>query len=121
MTSLAAAIDRLRDEVAAGLSGRGDALGLAVDRDHFRDPDVVIGSDGSAEVVSVQPVASLTIDQLSDLLGTAKRLPRPPDGGPRTVLFADTLPGGGETAATVLAEIDADDRVSRLVVRADHY
>lgn len=120
MTSLTDALDGLRRQVLSEPSDRGDA-GIDLDGAHFHDPDVVRGSDGSVEVVSVQLVEPLTVGQLRDILGPAQRLPRPPDGGPRTVLFRNTLPAAGEIGATVLAEIDADNRIARLVVRADHY
>ena len=46
--------------------------------------------------------------------------PRSPGiGQPLTVLFEQTVPEEGSTGATVLAEVDDEDRVARLIVRAD--
>ncbi len=113
MTGLADAIARLRE--AAGAGG----------------PDGPLDSDGSwtsfvrverePSVVSAVPDEALTTGELEAILGAAKRLPRNPSGGARTVLFTDTLPADGESGATVLAEIDDDDRVLRLLIRPDSY
>ena len=121
MTSLSDALGALRGGLLGSVSGDTDALGSAIDLTQFREPDVTAGPGGTAALVTVRPVESVTVEQLSGILGPVLRLPRSPGGGPRTVLFSDTLPGDGETGATVLAEIDESDLVQRLVVRADHY
>lgn len=114
MTALADAITRLRDAVSAARDG---ALRVAdtVDASVFRDPQVESGT------VVVTPIGPATVSELERLLGPARRLPRNPAGGDCTVLFVDTLPAAGGSGATVLAEIDDDDRVRRLIVRADSY
>ena len=85
MTAVADAIARLRDAVAAA---RGGALLLAadtVDTGVFRDPQVESGT------VVVTPIGPATVSELEGFLGPARRLPRNPAGGDRTVLFVDTL------------------------------
>jgi hypothetical protein len=111
VTTLADAIARLRDGVAAGGSGAPRSVADTV----FRDPHFEFGN------ATVTPIGSTTVGDLEEILGTARRLPRNPSGGDRTVLFVDTLPAEGGSGATVLAEIDDDDRVRRVIVRADSY
>jgi hypothetical protein len=69
----------------------------------------------------VSPTEAVRVADLEALLGPARELPRGPAiGSPRTVLFERTLPEEGSAGGTVLAETD-DDRVTRLIVRADRF
>jgi hypothetical protein len=74
----------------------------------------------SLDHVKVVPAEPLRVTDLEAVLGPARRLPRAPSPGhPRTVLFEQTVPEDGCVGATVLAEVDDKDRVSRVIVRAD--
>jgi hypothetical protein len=120
VNDIVAALEALRDAVAGG---ERDAVDRAAADEAFTSADVaaVPGGDEPAHV-SVAPAGELTVDQLEELLGPARRLPRSPAiGSPRTVLFERTMPEEGSAGATVLAEVDDDDRVSRLIVRADRF
>lgn len=122
MTTLADAIEALRSAVSEAASGDRATVGDAVDAATFEEPEIVtVPGRGSIDHVSVKPAEPTTVEMLEGILGPARRLPRRPAGGSRTVLFGDTLPGEGESGATVLAEIDEDDHVSRLIVRADAF
>ncbi len=122
MTAIGEAIEALRAAVSAGASGDRAAVGTAIEGGAFADPDIVAGNGGHGiDHVSVRPAEPTTVAQLEAILGPARRLPRSPSGGLRTVLFGETLPAEGEAGATVLAEIDEDDEVSRLIVRADAF
>lgn len=115
MSALADAVDRLRSAVRQRMSGTEVDLAGGVDRSFFEHPNA------TARALSVDPVVPTTVAELEDFLGGARRLPRNPSGGPVTVLFGDTMPAEGGADATVLAEVDDDDRVLRLIVRADSY
>ena len=122
MTTLARAIQALRDAVAGSESGDRAEVGNAIDGAAFRDPEIVtVPGEQTLAHVSVTPIEPTTVQELETSLGPARRLPRDPSGGMRTVMFLDTLPGDGESGATVLAEADEDDRVSRIIIRADTF
>ncbi|HWO72042.1 MAG TPA: hypothetical protein VNN21_00620 [Dehalococcoidia bacterium] len=70
--------------------------------------------------VAVQLVEPLTLSDLEEAFGQARRLPARPEGGSsRSVLFERTLPAEGSTGATLLAEVEEDGFVRRLVIRRD--
>lgn len=120
MSDLAAAMEALRDAVAVG---DPDAVERAAADGAFGSADLatVPGGDELAHV-SLAPADELRVSDLEAILGPVRRLPRPPAiGSPRTVLFERTMPEEGTAGATVLAEVDDEDRVSRLIVRADRY
>ena len=122
MTTLADAIAALRSAVSRPDAADRAAVRDAVDRSVFSDPDVVtVPGEETIAHVAVTPIRSATIAKLERILGPAHRLPRGPSGGARTVMFRDTLPDEGEAGATVLAEVDDDGRVSRLIIRADTF
>jgi hypothetical protein len=122
VTTLAEAIEALRGAVSEAASGEEVAVGDAIDAAAFKDPEIVtVPGDRTIGHVNVTPIASTTLDELEAILGPGRRLPRNPSGGPGTVMFIDTLPGEGESGATVLAEVDVDGRVRRLTVRADAF
>jgi hypothetical protein len=122
MTTIAEAIEALRHAVSEAASGERAAIGDAIDRAAFKDAAIVaVPGDDTIGHVSVTPSELTTVEQLEGILGPARRLPRNPSGGLRTVLFGDTLPGDGEAGATVLAEVDEEGRVRRLIVRADAF
>jgi hypothetical protein len=121
MSALGAALDALRGAVAA--AGAADAAGIpeALEGGVFEAPQVVaVPGDATLDHVSVRPVRRLTIDDLAAELGQPRRLPaRPSPHAMRTVLFPGTVPAEQSIGATVLAEVDADGLVSRLIVRRD--
>ncbi len=122
MTTLADAIAALQDAVSGAVPGDEAEVRDAVDQAAFTDPAVVaVPGERSIRYVSVSPIEPTSVEELEGILGPASRLPRNPSGGSRTVMFGDTLPGEGESGATVLAEVDEDDRVGRIVIRADAF
>lgn len=122
MTRLADAIDALRAAVSAGGAGDREAVSAAVDAASFEDPEIIVApGQVTVDHVIVQPANPVTVEELEELLGPASPLPLDPSGGASTVLFGDTLPGEGESGATVLAEVDDDGRIDRLIVRADAF
>jgi hypothetical protein len=121
MTKLAEAIDALRSAVSGSKSADRTTVRAAVDADAFEDPEIVaVPGERALAHVSVRPAEPITVADLEKILGPGRRLPREPSGG-RTVMFTDTLPGDGESGATVLAEVDEDGRVNRLIIRADTF
>ena len=122
MTRLADAIATLRDAVGGSAPADETAVADAIDDHAFNDPEVVFApGEGSLAHVSVTPIEPTTVEDLEGILGPARRLPRDPSGGSRTVMFGDTLPSEGESGATVLAEVDEDDLVGRIIIRADAF
>jgi hypothetical protein len=122
MTQLGDAIEALRAAVAAGGTGDRAAVADAVDAGPFEEPEiVVVPGEGTIDHVIVRPVERVTVEELEAVLGPASPLPLEPSGGAPSVLFGDTLPGEGESGATVLAEVDDDGRIDRLIVRADAF
>lgn len=121
MTTLTDAIEALRAAVSGSESADRETIVAALDAGVFEDPEIVaVPGERTLAHVSVRPAEPTSVADLEEILGPARRLPREPSGG-RTVMFTDTLPGEGESGATVLAEVDEDDRVSLLIVRADTF
>lgn len=122
MTTLADAIEVLRRAVSTAESGDRADIADAVDMPVFKDPDIVERpGERAIDHISVAPAEPTTVDELEAVLGPARRLPRSPSGGRRTVIFGQTVPGEGESGATVLAEVDEEGHVRRLIVRADAF
>ena len=123
MSDLREAIEALRAAVgeAAGGAGEdgGDRIAEALDSGAFASSEVATAGDGTPDNVSVEIAAPVRVSDLEPWLGPVRRLPRDPGiGRPRTVLFEQTVPKEGSAGATVLAEVDDEDRVARLIVRA---
>jgi hypothetical protein len=122
VTALANGIETLRRVVSETASGDHAQLDDAIDLAVFQDPEVVSRPGADAiDHVSVTPAEPTTVEDLEGILGPARRLPRNPSSGSRTVIFEETVPDEGESGATVLAEVDQEGRVSRLIVRADTF
>jgi hypothetical protein len=126
VSDLSDALETLRAAVAAAATGSSDESGDegvrgALETSAFDSPEVVSVPKGySLDHVKVVPAEPLRVSDLEAVLGPARRLPRTPSPGhARTVLFEQTVPEEGSAGATVLAEVDDDDRVTRLIVRAD--
>jgi hypothetical protein len=126
VSELTDAIEALRAAVAAAAGGSSDESGdesvsEALETAAFASPEVVKVPGGyTLDHVKVIPADPVRIAELEAVLGPARRLPRAPSpGSARTILFEQTVPEEGSAGATVLAEVDDDDRVSRLIVRAD--
>jgi hypothetical protein len=119
VTGLVQTIEALRKAIAAdspdhpadfeAVPGRGALAGLKVTRDQA----------GRATLVVVTPAQPAALAGLSAAFGEAAKLPRRPSGGTRTVLFRDTLPADGESAVTVLAELDKRGHAARVLLRRD--
>ena len=124
MSELREAIEALRAAVAEAAGGvdedGGDRIAEALDSGAFASSEVTTAENGAPDLVSVEIAAPVRVSDLEASLGPARRLPRNPGiGRPRTVLFEGTVPEEGSAGATVLAEVDDEDRVARLIVRAD--
>lgn len=120
MSELGDAIDALRTAVT-GDDQNPEALrsaGSPVLAGH----EVNLLAGGDVDHVVVTPRGSVRLSELEKELGPARPLPRRPDGGgTRTVLFDRTLPDEGGSGATVLAEMNDEGAVERLIVRLDRY
>lgn len=121
--SVGDALDALRGLVADAASGKEVDLHTALDSPEFEHADVSTVPGGeSIDHVRVRLASAVPLAQLEDRFGPAKSLPRRPSGGStRTVMFESTLPGDGESGATVLAEVDDHGRASAVIVRADTF
>ncbi len=123
MTALTDALTALRGLVAEAAGGADVDLRPALDSSKFAQADVttVPGKD-SIDHVRVKLSSPVRVEELEQLWGPARPLPRRPSGGStRTMTFDSTLPGEGESGATVLAEADSKGCVESLIVRADSF
>jgi len=123
MSDLAGAIKAVRDAVAACAAGDAADVSAALDRPEFVSAEQakVPGRD-ALDHVRLELAGPIDLADLEQLYGPARALPRRPEGtGGRTMLFEQTMPGDGESGATLLAEVDQEGRVRRLIVRADAF
>jgi hypothetical protein len=118
VTTAVEAIEALRAAVTESAQADDEALRAL---SAFTAFDVVrVPGEGSLGHVTVRLAEPVKLSELEAAFGPARRLPRRPEGGPtRTLIFDDTIPAEGSTGATLLADVTADDLVSRLVVRRD--
>jgi hypothetical protein len=121
MSAMGDAIDALRGAVMAAEAASAAGIPEALAGGLFEAPEIVaVPGEATLDHVSVRPVNRMTIDDLTAEVGQPRRLPaRPSPHATRTVLFPGTLPAERSIGATVLAEVDADGLVSRLIVRRD--
>lgn len=120
MSELGDAIEALRTAVVSADQGPDGlrAAGAPVLAGH----EVSVLPGGEVDNVLVTPRGGVRLSELEKELGPARPLPRRPEsGGTRTVLFERTLPDEGTSGATVLAEVNAEGAVERLIVRLDRY
>ena len=102
MTTLEDTIEKLRKAVTAGTAGHRSDVSAALDAAVLTNPEIVtVPGEHRIDHVSASPAEQVTLDELEAILGSARRLPRRPSGGTRTVLFTGTMPGAGESGATV--------------------
>jgi hypothetical protein len=122
VTAIADAIEDLRRAVSQDASGDPSQVDDVVDKAVFENAEVVRRpADHAIDFVSVAPTEPTTVEDLEAVLGPARPLPRNPSGGLRNVIFEKTVPGEGESGATVLAQVEEDGRVRRLIVRSDAF
>lgn len=123
MTALTDALQALRGLVAEAAGGADVDLRPALDSPEFAQADVsTVPRKDAIDHVRVKLAAPVTVEELEGVWGPAHPLPRLPSGGStRTVMFDSTLPGEGESGATVLAEADDKGCIESLIVRADTF
>jgi len=80
--------------------------------------EVVRRAGGELDHVRVTLAAPVDLEELTRRFGPPSLLPRTPAGG-RRALFAETSPGDGGRATTVLAELDPAGRAQVVVLRPD--
>lgn len=123
MTDLKSALGDLRQAVAACAAGETADVAAAFDRPEFASTNRSDwpGQDRLAHV-TVELAEPVTLADLEQVFGPARALPRRPEGGGgRTMIFDQTMPGDGESGATVLAEADEEGNVGRVTIRADSF
>lgn len=122
MTALATAVDGLCAAVRAAARGEEADVRAAAEQAAFVEVQVrSVPGEAILDHVVVRLADAVPLAELERLLGPGRFLPRRPSGGRRTALFDRTLPGEGESGATVLAEVDAEGLVHGLTVRADRF
>ncbi len=121
--SVGDALDALRGLVADAASGKKVDLRTALDSAEFEQADVsTVPGEETLDHVRVRLASPVSVAQLEERFGPAKPLPRRPSGGSkRTVMFGSTLPGEGESGATVLADVGDDGKIRTIIVRADTF
>jgi hypothetical protein len=119
MSELGDAIDALRSAVGGG--DQDPEMLRTAGSPVLAGHEVNLLTGGEVDHVIVTPRGGVRLSELEKELGPARPLPRRPAGGTRTVLFDRTLPDEGTSGATVLAEVNDDGAVGRLIVRLDRY
>lgn len=113
------AIAAVRDAVTAGVPDLAAGVRRGLSSAAVASPTLSRDESGLLSLVIVDVPEPLALTDLESAYGRAARLPRRPSGGRRTVQFGATIPAEGETGATVLAELDDEGRVARIIVRRD--
>ena len=121
MTSAVEAIQSLRAAVTEAARADDEAIRAPAASSAFAAFEIVgVPGEGTLGHVAVRLAEPVKLSELEDAFGPGRGLPRDPEGGSkRTLIFDDTIPAEGSTGATLLADVMADDLVTRLVVRRD--
>lgn len=121
MTTTVEAIAGLREAVRETANADDVALRDRLTSPEFGSPEVVsVPGERTLAHVAVQLVTLMKLAELEAAFGRGRLLPRSPEAGQmRTVIFDDPLPSQTSANATLLAELDNDDFVERLVIRRD--
>ena len=121
MTTAVEAIKALRAAVTRATQADDEAMRDPSASPAFTAVEVVrVPGEASLGHVTVRLAEPVKLAELEAAFGPARRLPRRPEGGPaRTVIFDETIPAENSAGATLLADVQGDDVVSRVVVRRD--
>ena len=121
MTTTTDAILALRAAIVAATSAEDEAMRAPSASPAFAACEVVrIPGAAAIAHVAVELAKPVRLPELEAVFGPARKLPLRPDGGStRPVIFDDTIPAGGSTGATLLADVPENGLVARIVVRRD--
>jgi hypothetical protein len=120
--SLTGAIDRLRSAIAHATAADDTELLAALAAAPFTHGEIAPGPSGSLSHASVDLSEPVPLEALETRYGPGRRSPPGPrPGRPRTVQFNETLTLEGSVGGTVLAELDDDGQVVRVMIRRDAF
>lgn len=121
MTAVVDAVTALRAAVIAAAGADDEALRLRTVSPAFASAQVVrVPGERTLDHVTVQLAEPVGLPELEAAFGPGRELPLSPEGGSmRTLIFDATMPAVNSTGATLLAEVQEDGRVVRLVIRRD--
>jgi hypothetical protein len=107
--------------VIAAAGADDEALRLRTVSPAFASAHVVrVPGERTLDHVTVQLAEPVGLPELEAAFGPGRELPLSPEGGSmRTLIFDATMPAVNSTGATLLAEVQEDGRVVRLVIRRD--
>jgi hypothetical protein len=121
VTTAVEAIEALRAAVTEATQADDEAMRAPSASPAFAAFEVVrLPGEGTLGHVTVRLAEPIKLSDLEAAFGPARHLPRRPEGGGmRTVIFDETIPAENSAGATLLADVEGDNLVSRLVVRRD--
>jgi hypothetical protein len=121
VTAVVDAVTALRAAVIAAAGADDEALRLRTVSPAFASAQVVrVPGERTLDHVTVQLAEPVGLPELEAAFGPGRELPLSPEGGSmRTLIFDATMPAVNSTGATLLAEVQEDGRVVRLVIRRD--
>jgi hypothetical protein len=121
VTAVVDAVTALRSAVIAAAGADDEALRLRTVSPAFASAQVVrVPGERTLDHVTVQLAEPVGLPELEAAFGPGRELPLSPEGGSmRTLIFDATMPAVNSTGATLLAEVQEDGRVVRLVIRRD--
>jgi hypothetical protein len=121
VTAVVDAGTAVRAAVIAAAGADDEALRLRTVSPAFASAHVVrVPGERTLDHVTVQLAEPVGLPELEAAFGPGRELPLSPEGGSmRTLIFDATMPAVNSTGATLLAEVQEDGRVVRLVIRRD--
>jgi len=121
ISSAVEAIQGLRAAVAGAAAGDDEDVRRQCASPAFAECEIArVPNEDAIAHVAVRLAGPLPLSDLEAAFGPARWLPaRPEGGGSRSMIFDETLPAEGSAGATLLAEVEQDGSVRRLVVRRD--
>jgi hypothetical protein len=121
MTAAVDAIAALRAAVIEAAGADDEALKAQTASPAFASAQVVrVPGERTLDHVTVQLAAPVGLPDLEVEFGPGRELPLSPEGGSvRTLIFDATMPAVNATGATLLAEVQDDGLVARVVIRRD--
>ena len=121
MTAVVDAVTALRVAVIAAAGADDEALRVRTVSPAFASAQIVrVPGERTLDHVTVQLAEPVGLRELEAAFGPGRELPLSPEGGSmRTLIFDATMPAMNSTGATLLAEVQEDGLVVRLVIRRD--
>jgi len=115
------AIQGLRAAVAGAARAEDEGVRRQCASSAFAEWQIArVPNEDAIAHVAVRLAEPLPLSDLEEAFGQARRLPARPEGGStRSVIFERTLPAEGSAGATLLAEVEENGFVRRLVIRRD--